>query len=207
MAAADPVAAEPHFGCLVLDGVLVRRSSWSQRCSAELIGAGDLIRLTADAGGPSSDCESEWRVVVPSRLAIIDDDCVRCAAAVPAVLGALAGRATRRTHTLALLLAVAQMRDLAGRLHSILWHLADRWGRRTPQGVVLALPISQEVLGALACAKRTSVTEALKTLEGRGVLERGRGRELVLLTPPPSDAQADVIVVPPTVGEAQVSVG
>lgn len=186
---ADPVADAAVFGVLVLDGLLARHVIVRQRSSVELVGAGDLVHLCdsdpdADAAMP---LQTRWYVLVAARLAVIDEECVRCAAAVPVVLGELAARSGRRADSLALLLATAQVRDVAGRLLLVLWLLADRWGRRIPSGIALRLPLSQETLAALVCAKRTSVTAALKTLEVRGCVARPRRGEIILLGDPPAD--------------------
>lgn len=186
---ADPVADAAVFGVLVLDGLLARHVIARQRSSVELVGAGDLVHLCdsdpdADAAMP---LHTRWYVLVAARLAVIDEECVRCAAAVPVVLGELAARGGRRADSLALLLATAQVRDVAGRLLLVLWLLADRWGRRIPSGIALRLPLSQETLAALVSAKRTSVTAALKTLEVRGCVARPRRGEIILLGDPPAD--------------------
>jgi hypothetical protein len=71
-----------------------------------------------------------------------------------------------------------------------LWLLAGRWGRQTPSGVALRLPLSHETLGSLVGAKRSSVTLALKALELRGCLERPRRGEVVLVGEAPGAARA-----------------
>lgn len=185
----DPVVDAAVFGVLVLDGLLARQVTARQWSSVELVGSGDLVRLRDS--DPDSDAtvplQTRWRVLVAARLAVIDEECVRCAAAVPALLGELAARGGRRADSLALLLATAQVRDVAGRLLLVLWLLADRWGRHIPSGIALRLPLSQETLAALVCAKRTSVTAALKKLEFEGRVARPRRGEIVLLGDPPAD--------------------
>jgi CRP/FNR family transcriptional regulator, cyclic AMP receptor protein len=190
----DSVAQDATFGLLVIDGLLARYVLAGSKCSVELVGVGDLLELSQSEGVAHHACR--WRVLAPARLAVMDEECIRCAATVPFVLGELAGRGLRRNDGLALLLATAQVRDLADRLHIILWHLAERWGRRTAAGVVLTLPLTQELLGGLACARRTSVSAALGTLERRRVLERRSRSELVLLRRPPAvkPPEADVAV-------------
>jgi CRP/FNR family transcriptional regulator, cyclic AMP receptor protein len=204
----DSVVEDAVLGLLVLDGLLARYIVAGNKCSVELVGVGDLLGLSQpEAGAQASihhDCR--WRVLAPARLAVMDEECVRCAAAVPFVLGALAARGLRRNDSLALLLATAQVRELADRLHVILWHLAERWGRRTAAGVVLTLPLTQELLAGLACARRTSVSAALGTLERRRVLQRRSRSELVLFESPPAVTSSAPSVVPTTPSETAASV-
>jgi DNA-binding IclR family transcriptional regulator len=57
-------------------------------------------------------------------------------------------------------------------VHLLLWHLADRFRRSHPEGVVLPLPLSHELLAQLVGAQRPSVSRALKELERAGVVAR-----------------------------------
>jgi hypothetical protein len=71
--------------------------------------------------------------------------------------------------------------------------------------VVLSLPLTQELLGGLACARRTSISAALGTLERRGVLERRSRAELVLFEGPPAVTSAGPSVAPTTLSAAAAS--
>jgi hypothetical protein len=171
---------------------MTRRVAVGARHSAELLTAGDLVRPVQ----PECDQYAEvrhvatWRVLRPVRVAVLDQELVDGVAGLRGVLGELAGRAVHRVREMALLLAIAQTPELAARVRLILWHLADRWGRRCPDGVVVELPFGQETLAELSAAQRTSVNEALKTLEDREQLERPRRGQIVLVGPPPH-AEAD----------------
>jgi hypothetical protein len=189
---ADSCAHASDLGLLVLEGVMIRRVAVGARHSAELLAAGDLVRPVQ----PECDQYAEvrhvatWRVLSPVRVAVLDQELVDGVAGLRGVIGELAGRAVDRVRSLALLLAIAQTPELAARLRLVLWHLADRWGRRCARGVVIELPFGQETLGELSAAQRTSVNEALKTLEDRELLERPRRGQIVLIGPPPN-AESD----------------
>jgi CRP/FNR family cyclic AMP-dependent transcriptional regulator len=60
------------------------------------------------------------------------------------------------------------------RLVLLLWHLAERWGRVRPDGVLVPLRLTHEVLGMLVGARRPSVTSSLGGLERADRLRRGR---------------------------------
>jgi len=69
--------------------------------------------------------------------------------------------------------------DTTGRLAACLVELADRYGEATDDGVVIALPLSQEELGAWIGASRAGLAGALKTLRELGWIETQRRRVLV----------------------------
>jgi DNA-binding transcriptional ArsR family regulator len=67
------------------------------------------------------------------------------------------------------------------RLLILFWLLADRWGRVSPEGVRLTLPVTHEVLAMLIGTQRPTVTIALRRLAAAGLLLR-EGRDRWLLT-------------------------
>ena len=53
-----------------------------------------------------------------------------------------------------------------------LWHLAGRWGHVTPEGTLLPLALSHDLLGQLTAARRSTVTLAANALESEGCIRR-----------------------------------
>lgn len=162
------------LGLLVIEGVLTRDVSVRGRCCAELVGDGDVLRPwdQLEALGASVQHTYSWDVLERARVAQID---ARVAAALtrwPAVASALVSRALRRVRTMGLQYALTQVPGVDVRLHLVLWHLADRWGRVTPAGVVLRLPLTHQLLGRLIGARRPSVTSALQRLDRDGLVLR-----------------------------------
>jgi CRP-like cAMP-binding protein len=58
------------------------------------------------------------------------------------------------------------------RLSALFWHLADRWGRVTPAGVSLDLPLTHGLVAELVGAQRQTVTTALTHLRELGSIRR-----------------------------------
>ena len=85
-------------------------------------------------------------------------------------------------------MAIAHHARVDKRLELLLWHLADRWGRVTPNGVALPLRLTHELLADLVAAQRPSVTLSLQHLERDGRLARRDG-VMYLLGDPPGDAR------------------
>ena len=163
------------LGLLVLGGVILRRVILAARRSAEVIGTGDLIRPFEDSSESITavPCEVRWHVLSDARLAVLDERFQQSmAACCPEVLCRLAGRQSRRCQEQALSLAIAQLPRLDARIHFALWRLAARFGQVGPEGVLVPLKLSHEVLGELVAARRPSVTAALHELDARGLVSR-----------------------------------
>lgn len=173
------------IGLLVLDGLLIRRVGVDGRFGAELLGSGDLLRPWQGEDIYSTlPHTTGWRIVEPTRLAVLDGSVAARLARYPALTGALAARALNRARRLALMMAIIHHPRIATRLHMLLWHLADRWGRVGPQGVTVELRLSHSVLADLIAAQRPSVTGSLGSLGEQGLIQPLPGGWLLRGDPP-----------------------
>ena len=172
------------YGLIVLAGVLLRRVDHFGRSGAEVLAAGDL--LPAAAGGHES-AATRWRVLVPARLAVLDQAWNERMGRFTRIGPALAARSLERSARLGAMMAITQVPRLDERLWRLLWELADRHGRVHPDGVHLDLPLTHDVLGLLAGARRPPVTAAITRLAAQGRVRRD-GREWVLTGAPPTAA-------------------
>ena len=71
-------------------------------------------------------------------------------------------------------MAIAHYPRVDLRLLMLMWHLADRWGRVTPQGIRIPLRLTHELLADLVASRRPSVTSALQSSRARGAFPRRR---------------------------------
>jgi hypothetical protein len=193
------------IGLLVLDGLLVRRVGVDARYGAELLGEGDLLRphqAEAEAEEGTLTVATRWRVLVPTRMAVLDEPFAARLGRYPQLIGVLVGRALRRSRDLALNMAIIHQARVEIRLHMLLWHLAARWGRVNREGIVLPLHLTHEVLADLVAARRPTVTSALSALSKRGLvrsIERGwlltgdPPGELYELAPLPTSLTAEAV--------------
>jgi CRP/FNR family transcriptional regulator, cyclic AMP receptor protein len=178
--------ARGGFGLLVLDGVLLRRVGVEGRYGAELLAEGDLLRPWQHDGEEGMiPFETTWRVVVRTRLAVLDLRWAARMAPFPEIAGELAGRCLERSLRLATIMAIVQQRRLDQRLWLLFWELADRYGKVHSDGVHIDLPLTHEVISHLAAARRPSVSSALSRLSARGILRR-EGRYWVVTGDVPS---------------------
>jgi CRP/FNR family transcriptional regulator, cyclic AMP receptor protein len=182
------------YGLLVIEGLLIRRAGMDGRFGAELLGPGDLLRPwqhDGEGAGGTLPFETAWRVVAPTRLAVLDLRWAARMAPWPQVGAELAGRALERSLRLVATMAIVQQPKLDIRLWLLFWELADRYGRVRRDGVHLDLPLTHEVLSHLAAARRPSVSGALSRLAADGKVRRD-GRGWVLAGQAPADLRAAV---------------
>jgi len=175
-----------QVGLLVLDGLLAHELRLGSGASAELLGAGDLLRPWDEIQAQSiSDWSVSWRVLEPTRLAVLDRRFATVASRWPALLDVILRRSVMRARAAGFLRAVTHLTRVDDRLIVVMWFLAERWGRVRPEGVVLPLKLTHQLLAALVGAKRPSVTTALGELTAAGLLERRDDGSWLLLGEPP----------------------
>ena len=139
------------------------------RRAIELLGPGDVLRPWHwDEDGSHVHAEVGWVVLEDTELAVLDHGLVQRINPWPQLGVELFARGTRRAHNLAVVLAIAHHQRTDERLLLTLWHLAERWGRVRPEGIVVVLPLSHQRLADLIGAHRPSVTTAMGELVRAG---------------------------------------
>jgi CRP/FNR family transcriptional regulator, cyclic AMP receptor protein len=182
-AEAEWTAADEILGLLVLDGLLTRDVHVGRRTASELLGSGDILRPWERFDEELEGRPAVWRAHEPVRMAILDRRLLLVAAEWPAFGDALFQRMTRRSRALAVNLAINQVTGIDRRLLFLFWDAARRWGRVTPEGVRVRLPLTHQTLGQIVGASRPSVSLGLGELADRGELRR-EGDEWVLRNDP-----------------------
>src|SRR5687768_6351143 len=141
-----PPAVEParaQFGLLLLDGFLSRETILPDASSIEVLGPGDVMRPWMTQEG-NVEVTVGWEALESSVIAALDVRFGSVALRHPAVITELMDRHVARSNRVALHLAVCHIVGLDKRLETMLWHLAERWGRVSPEGVILPLRFSHE---------------------------------------------------------------
>jgi CRP/FNR family cyclic AMP-dependent transcriptional regulator len=192
-------AASSVLGLLILEGMLLRSVTVASRRTVELLGPGDVVRPWQDDGRFAVlPAPSAWTALEATRVAILDAEFATVAFHFPAIADELMRRLVDRCHALSERLAIASIPSLPERVLALLWHLAERWGRVEPDGVLLPLRLSHQLLAELACAQRPSVTVALKQLVAAGQAARSADGGWVLLGPmPDAEGAASAVATSP----------
>lgn len=182
---AESAEHDEGIGLLVLGGLLIRRVAIDARFGAELLGEGDLLRPWHGKGEPATlPMTTAWRILEPTRMAVLDEAFVRRLVHHPPLVGRLVGRALERSRSLAVGMAIVHQARVDVRIHMLLWHLAARWGRVRSDGVSVPLQLTHSVLADLAAARRPTVTTALSQLAKRELVRAVDGGWLLTGGPP-----------------------
>ncbi|HEY3828035.1 MAG TPA: hypothetical protein VGL57_02450 [Solirubrobacteraceae bacterium] len=170
---------------LVLDGLLLHRVGVNGQFGAELLGAGDLLRpWQGEKLSHTLPTTSGWRVLEPTRIAVLDKRFARQMVRYPQLAGQLVARALERSRNLAVNMAIVHHARVDVRIHILLWHLAGRWGHMRSDGVLLPLQLSHDLLANLTAADCPAVTSALCDLAKRNLVHSLYDSWLLIGEPP-----------------------
>jgi CRP/FNR family transcriptional regulator, cyclic AMP receptor protein len=187
------------LGMLVVEGLLIRDVVIGDLRCTELIGKGDVVEpvdlWSRDRLFPVA---IEWMLLEDVRVALLDARFLAAAAHWPELVSSLFMRVAERSFRLATHAAICQLGRVELRVLSVLWHMAERWGRMSSDGVILPLRLSHATLGRLIGARRPTVSLALKELIAEGdVAQRPDGTWVLLGEPPRELRTADAAVASP----------
>lgn len=177
-----PIEYADCVGLLVIEGALLREVVAGDAAAMELLGPGDVLVPDADDSvGTFVDVQLAWSAVLDTRLALLSKTLVQRLSDWPGVLGVLVRRMGERSSRQSVMQAICHNPRVDARLRGLFWHLAGRWGRVTPGGVVLPLRLTHDSLARLVGAQRPTVSTALKSLERAGEVTRRRDGAWLLL--------------------------
>jgi len=186
-----------HLGLLVIDGVVAREVVLGDTVSTELLGAGDVIRpWTLEEPAGLLEPTVLWSALSDVSLALLGRRFAVQLCGYPELYTALIDRLSQRSARLATTQAISQMTKVDRRLVALFWHLAERWGRMTVDGVHVPLRISHRLLGQLVGARRPTISSAVGQLAASGELVR-RPDSTWLLTGDPAAMRAAGRPAPP----------
>lgn len=175
------------LGALVLAGLIVVRVDAGARSHIELLGAGDVVSPWVGTGEELAIPSVVNAAAVTSlRIALLDRRFALRTARWPEIHAALLHRLIIRARRLSLQAAINAISRVEERLELTLWELANRFGRVTPKGIALELPITHSQLADMLAAQRPSVSTAVGRLQAHGrVVRTDRHRWLLPGEPPP----------------------
>jgi CRP/FNR family cyclic AMP-dependent transcriptional regulator len=161
------------LACLVVEGVVLKVTSFAGRSALELLGPGDLLAppLTA-LRQVESPAVSRYLAHGRASLAVLDDRFRHAARRWPGLFDCLHECLGRQTHRASRHLAILHLPRVEDRIVALFVDLAERFGRMTPDGVVIELALTHQVIGDLVGSRRPTVTLALQTLAADGVVRR-----------------------------------
>jgi CRP/FNR family transcriptional regulator, cyclic AMP receptor protein len=183
------------FAALVVSGMVLRQVRVAEQFGMRLHGPGDIVPMRA-LEPPMVVADSTLRALPDTRLALLGPELLFAAKRWPSLLAAFHLRIAQQADRVTAQLVICQLPRVDQRLLSLLWLLAESWGRVTPAGTSLPLKLTHEALGALVGARRPTVTLALRDLAERGAIVRLEEGWLLLESPPESGEAAERPPVP-----------
>ena len=167
------VAAPKAYDFVVAEGLVLKETNFNGRAALELLGPGDVIAppLTA-LRQLESRAVSRYIAHGPASLAVIDERFRQAARRWPGLSDLLLDRMGRQTHRASMHLATLHQTRVEERIMSLFIDLGERLGRMTPDGVIVDIPLTHELIGRLVGAQRPTVSLALTGLGSSGALAR-----------------------------------
>jgi len=165
---------------LLIDGLLLRHVEVGERVSTQLLGPGDVFDPWTTTEDDLLPRAVHWSADSPSTIAVLDGRFAVAAQRWPVLAATAQARLAALGERLAVHMAICQLPRVEQRTLAVLWHLAERFGRMTPDGVVLDLRLKHRLIGELIGAQRPTVSLALTNLHEEGLAMRRPGGALLL---------------------------
>jgi CRP-like cAMP-binding protein len=175
------------FGLIVVEGLLGQEMALGDHYIFELLCPGDVLLLQA-AERPRMGSGVKLTALNELQMLVLRDSFIRAAARWPSLLANLHRRLEAQRQRLAMHGLTAHLPRAEHRVLLALWNLAEICGRAIPEGTVLLLSLTHDVIGRLVACRRPTVTLAMGALETAGCLRRAPDGCLIL-----TDAAGDEV--------------
>ena len=161
------------FDFVVVEGTVLKETTLAGSSALELLGPGDVL-----APPLSAIRQLEFRAV--SRYLAHGDVSIatlgvrfeRVAARWPQLSGFLQRQIAEQAHRASMHLVMLHLPRAEDRILALFVDLGERFGRVTPDGILIDLPLSHELIGGLIASRRSTATLALQRLYQQGFLTR-----------------------------------
>lgn len=193
------IACDPDdVALLITGGAVWRELRVGRGASPQLLGPGSVLLCDprpAELLSPTTSAAA----LVPTEVAVLDRRFLMAAARWPQLVGILHLRIADQQRDLAVQGAICQFPRVDDRIVSLLWHLAERWGKVGADGVRLPIALTHATLGRFVGARRPTVSLALTDLRDAGRVDRDAEGGWILRGDPPGpmdgspELQPDVV--------------
>jgi hypothetical protein len=159
------------LGALLIRGLVTLETTIARRRSAELFGPGDVLRPWPgfESVVPAA---SRWASDAGAVVAVLDGRFVAAARRWPGLFVVLHDRLAEQLDRATARAAIMALPRVEQRVLGLFWQLAERWGTVRPEGIVIELGLTHELIGQLIGARRPTVSLALQPLAHEGLLQR-----------------------------------
>lgn len=167
------------FGAIIVSGLIAREICLDDRPALRLLGPGDVF-VDEQPGSNGFETAGAWTVSVATHLAVLDDHLLVAVRRWPRLMRGLCSRLQQSHDATLLQLSISHRPAVEDRIVGLFGVLAARWGRVTPEGLVVPIPLTHDAIGQMIGARRPTVTLGLRALALQGRLDRdAEGRWLL----------------------------
>jgi CRP/FNR family transcriptional regulator, cyclic AMP receptor protein len=161
------------FDFLVIEGIVLKETRLSTRAALELLGPGDVLGPPLSAVHQiESRAVSRYLAHGAVTLAELGARFRAAARRWPGLSDVLLDRLARQTHRASMHLAMLHLPRIEDRIVALFSDLAERFGQMTPEGALIDIDLTHEMIGRLVGSRRPSVSLALHSLAANGTLVR-----------------------------------
>jgi CRP/FNR family transcriptional regulator, cyclic AMP receptor protein len=183
---AAALEASDAFDFVLVDGTVLKETILTTVSALELLGPGDVLARPVPAHQTDLRGVSRYLALGDVSIAALETRFQRVAARWPQVSTFLHGQIAEQAHRASLHLAMLHLPRAEERILALFTELGDRFGRVNPDGILIDLPLSHELIGRLTACRRPTATLALQFLHDRGLLTRVADDSWKLAMRPPA---------------------
>lgn len=178
------------FAALLLGGMVMHRMAVGGRQILRLLGPGDIIVHT---WAPRSEIlgYTTKHAAGYAHIALLGRQLVNAARQFPGLIVGLHMRLGDQHQRLAVQLGICQLPRVQDRVLTLMWLLAESWGKVTLAGTRLPVKLTHTAIGELVGARRPTVSLALRDLVEQGALLPQENGWLLLRPPPAASVTAE----------------
>jgi CRP/FNR family transcriptional regulator, cyclic AMP receptor protein len=167
------LATSDALDFVLVDGIVLKETTRATVSAVELLGPGEVLTWPASPARQREVREVSRPLAFGQvSLAVLDRRFQLVAARRPPVAGFLHDQIAEQRHRASVHLALLHLTRAEDRVLALFTDLADRFGRVTPEGILIRLPLTHELIGRLTACRRPTVTLALRVLQDQGLLTR-----------------------------------
>jgi CRP/FNR family transcriptional regulator, cyclic AMP receptor protein len=170
------------FALLLLRGSVIHQTRAGTGRMIAFLSSGDLL-MPFSPHRPQVSGRVSVSATEEVLLAALDQRFLQAAAIWPALMIIIQQRLAEQQHRLAVHGAICQLPRVEQRVIALMWHLADRFGKVTADGIHITRALNHQSLAELVGARRPTITLALKTLREHDHLHRRPNGTWLLHTP------------------------
>jgi CRP/FNR family transcriptional regulator, cyclic AMP receptor protein len=173
LAAALAVEPGDAFNFVLVSGTVLKETTLASSSALELLGPGDVLAPPLSATRQLEfRAASRYLALGDASIATLGMRFERVAMRWPQVSGFLHRQIAEQAHRASMHLAMLHMSRAEDRILALFADLGERFGRVTPDGILIDLPLSHELIGRLTASRRPTATIALQNLSQQGLLTR-----------------------------------